>query len=100
MYGLIGFQNQLLHNGVTKMKGFIIKIINTTTSDNKFVPEGTTQEHYLVKGGYVRPTYTPFLSPDDLYKNKGTAKRALNRYISDKTKNSYYESSYEIVEIG
>ena len=82
------------------MKGFIIKIINTTTSDNKFVPEGTTQEYYLVKGGYVRPTYTPFLSPDDLYKNKGTAKRALNRYISDKTKNSYYESSYEIVEIG
>ena len=82
------------------MKGFIIKIINTTTSDNKFVPEGTTQEYYLVKGGYVRPTSTPFLSHDDLYKNKGTAKRALNRYISDKTKNSSYESSYEIVEIG
>ena len=82
------------------MKGFIIKIINTTTSDNKFVPEGTTQEYYLVKGGYVRSTSTPFLSLDDLYKNKGTAKKALNRYISDKTKNSYYESSYEIVEIG
>ena len=81
------------------MKGFIIKIINTTTSDNKFVPEGTTQEYYLVKGGYVRSTSTPFLSLDDLYKNKGTAKKALNRYISDKTKNSYYESSYEIVEI-
>ena len=52
------------------MKGFIIKIINTTTSDNKFVPEGTTQEYYLVKGGYVRSTSTPFLSPDNLYKNK------------------------------
>ena len=82
------------------MKGFIIKIINTTTSDNKFVPEGTTQEYYLVKGGYVRPTSTSFLFPSDLYKNKGTAKRALNRYISDKHKNSSYESSYEIVEIG
>ena len=82
------------------MKGFIIKIINTTTSDNKFVPEGTTQEYYLVKGGYIRSTPTPFLSPDDLYKNKGTAKRAFNRYISDKPKNSSYESSYEIVEIG
>ena len=82
------------------MKGFIIKIINTATSDNKFVPEGTTQEYYLVKGGYVRSTSTPFLSLAGLYKNKGTAKRALNRYISDKPKNSSYESSYEIVEIG
>ena len=82
------------------MKGFIIKIINTATSDNDFVPEGTTQEYYLVKGGYVRPASTPFLSPADLYKNKGTAKRALNRYISDKPKNSYYELSCEIVEIG
>ena len=82
------------------MKGFIIKIINTTTSDNKFVPEGTTQEYYLVKGGYIRSTSTPFLFPADLYKNKGTAKKALNRYISDKPKNSSYESSYEIVEIG
>ena len=82
------------------MKGFIIKIINTTTSDNKFVPQGTTQEHHLVKGGYVIPASTSLLFPADLYKNKGTAKRALNRYISDKPKNSSYESSYEIVEIG
>lgn len=81
------------------MKGYVIKITNTATEYNKFVPEGTKQEYFLVKGGYVQHTNYPILQ-DDLYKSKSTAKCALTRYKSYKTpENPAYISSYDVVEI-
>ena len=82
------------------MRGYVIKVTDIATKNHSHVPEGTKQDYYIIKGGYVISTNHDWLSQDDLYKSKSSAKKAATQYKSDNTsENSEYTSFYDIVEI-